>query len=242
MVTTPNLGITHLTSNQNQPEVTVNAAIDQLDNAMNREFPITVTGNVVIAAADFNANYRFVLTGSPASDFLVTIPENQRVFSLQNDTSKVATVENLASPTGATVEIQPYSGAVMQTDGSDVTVEGREFFIAGFISGTAASDQFMLRFKAPFDFTIKAGAPGSQASVGTNPQDGGSPSQAVFTLEKNGSSFGDVTFGDDGTPTFNVASDAAFVRGTDVLEIAAPFTADSALADINITLAGVRTS
>ncbi len=45
MVTTPNLGITHLKSNRNQPEVTVNAAIDALDNAMNREFLIAVSGN-----------------------------------------------------------------------------------------------------------------------------------------------------------------------------------------------------
>ena len=241
MPTSPNLGITHLASNQNQPEVTVNAGIDALDNAMNREFLITVTGDVVIAAADFNANYRFVLTGSPSADFFVTLPQNQRAFSIQNDTSKVATVET-ANTAGNSVEVQPYSGAVMQTDGSDVIVEGREFFIAGFISGTAASDQFMLRFKTPFNFTIKAGAPGSQATVGTNPQDGGSPSQAVFTLEKNGSSFGDCSFDDSGAATFNVASDTSFVRGVDVLEIAAPFTADSALADINITLAGVRTS
>ncbi len=242
MVTTPNLGITHLEPNQNQPEVTVNAAIDALDNAMNREFPIAVSGNVVIAAAAFNANYMFVLTGTPSVDFLVTIPENERVFSIQNDTAKVATMENVASPTGATVEIQPYSGAIVHTDGNDITVEGREFFISGFISGTAASDQVMLRFMAPFNFTIKADAPGSQATVGTNPQDGGSPSQAVFTLEKNGSSFGDCSFDDSGMATFNVASDASFVRGTDVLTIAAPFTADSGLADINITLAGVRAS
>ncbi len=242
MVTTPNLGITHLTSNQNQPEVTVNAAIDQFDNAMNREFSITVSGNVVIVAADFNANYRFVLTGSPSADFLVTIPEKQRVFSIQNDTSKVATIENVASPTGTTVEIQPNSGAIVHTDGNDITIEGREFFISGFISGTASSDQVMLRFLAPFNFTIKAAVPGAQATVGINPQDGGSPSQAVFTLEKNGSSFGDCTFDDAGVPSFNIASDTSFVRGTDVLTIAAPFTADSALADINITLAGVRAS
>ena len=242
MVTTPNLGITHLESNQNQPEVTVNAAIDQLDNAMNREFSITVTGNVVIAAVDFNANHRFVLSGSPSADFLVTIPANQRVFSLQNDTAKVATVENVASPTGNTVEVQPYSGAIIQSDSYEVTIDGREFFISGFISGTASSDQAMLRFMAPFDFTIKADAPGSQASVGTNPLDGGSPSQAVFTLEKNDSSFGDCTITDPGGFVFHVASDTSFVRGTDVLSIGAPFTADSALADINITLAGVRIS
>ncbi len=241
MVTTPNLGITHLEPNQNQPEVTVNAAIDALDNAMNREFLIAVSGNVVIAAADFNANTRFVLTGTPSADFFVTLPQNQRTFSIQNDTARVATVET-SNTAGNSIEVQPYSGAVMHTDGSDITIEGREFFISGFISGTAASDQVMLRFMAPFNFTIKADAPGSQATVGTNPQDGGSPSQAVFTLEKNGGSFGDCSFDDAGAATFNVASDTSFVRGTDVLTIAAPFTADSATADINITLAGVRAS
>ncbi len=242
MVTTPNLAITHLEPNQNQPEVTVNAALDQLDNAMNREFSITVTGDVVIAAADFNANYRFVLSGTPAADFLVTIPANQRVFSLQNDTAKIATVENVASPTGNTVEVLAYSGAIIQSDSFEVTIEGREFFISGFISGTASSDQVMLRFMAPFNFTIKAAAPGSQGTVGTLPQDGGSPSETVFTLEKNGGSFGDCTFTDSGQVLFNIASDTSFVRGTDVLTIAAPFTADAATADINITLAGVRVS
>ena len=241
MVTTPNLGITHLEPNQNQPEVTVNAAIDALDNAMNREFLVAVSGNVVIAAADFNANTRFVLTGTPSAAFFVTLPQNQRAFSIQNDTAKVATVET-SNTAGNSIEVQPYSGAVMHTDGGDVTLEGREFFISGFISGTASSDQVMLRFMAPFDFTIKADAPGSQATVGTLPQDGGSPSQAVFTLEKNGSSFGDCTLTDSGGVIFNVASDTSFVRGTDVLTIAAPFTADSGLADINITLAGVRAS
>jgi len=60
----------------------------------------------------------------------------RRAFAVRNDTGKVATIET-ANTAGNAVEVLAHSGAVMHTDGSDVSVEGREFFVAGFISGLA---------------------------------------------------------------------------------------------------------
>lgn len=103
-----------------------------------------------------------------------------------------------------------------------------------YVQGTMTNSELVLRLEAGRDFTIPAGATGSQASAGV-----ASTGNVSFDLLKNGVSFGTVTFNVSATGSFTVASDTSFLAG-DVLTITAPATADSTLADVSITLAGTR--
>ena len=128
MPTTPNLGITHLTSNQNQPEVTVNAAIDQLDESENDSLAITITGNRTLTAAEFNANLIFILNGSPSA-FDLTVPNQKRKFSVENNTGVVATVK--AAGGGATDPLSDGKRRLYWTDGTDIKPLAPEHDVTG---------------------------------------------------------------------------------------------------------------
>lgn len=117
MVTTPNLGITHLTSNQNQPEVTVNAAIDALDESENDSLAITITANRTLTAAEFNANHIFILNGTPSA-FDLTVPNQKRKFSIENNTGVIATVK--AAGAGAADPLSGGKRRLYWTDGTDI--------------------------------------------------------------------------------------------------------------------------
>lgn len=80
--------------------------------------------------------------------------------------------------------------------------------------------------------TIAASAPG-EAYARTLPADG----DWTATLRKNGSSVGSVTISTAGAVSWGVSSDIVVAPG-DRLELLAPGTADSALADIQVLLRG----
>ena len=64
--------------------------------------------------------------------------------------------------------------------------------------------------------------------------------EAVFDIQKNGSSIGSATFAASGTSaSFTFSSDRDFAVG-DYLDIIAPSSQDSTLADISFSLKGSR--
>lgn len=108
--------------------------------------------------------------------------------------------------------------------------------IAGQVTGAPAASAVVTRYKAPRAFTIKAAAPGS-----TGISDVAATGTATFSLQKNGSQFGTMSWSAAGTvPAFAVASDAVFAAG-DILTVVAPGSPDATLADIAFTLVGVLT-
>lgn len=91
------------------------------------------------------------------------------------------------------------------------------------------------RIVAVRGFTLPASLTGSLASANTGPT-----ASATFTLQKNGTAFATAVFTPGSTNgAFTAASDTTFAAG-DVLRVLCP-TQDTTLADISITLAGVRT-
>lgn len=80
-----------------------------------------------------------------------------------------------------------------------------------------------------------AGLTGSQGFATDAPT-----ADAVFTIKKNGSSIGTVTFADgDNTASFALSGGAVFAAG-DVLTVVAPEPQDATLFQVSITLAGFR--
>jgi len=104
-----------------------------------------------------------------------------------------------------------------------------------FVEGLMTNAETVLRLAAPRAFTVPAGAAGSYAKAGT-----AATGSTTLTLYKGGVAFGTMVFAASGaTATVTVASATSFAAG-DVLSITGPATADAALADIAISLAGSR--
>lgn len=116
MTTTTNLGITELTSAQNNKEVTINDALEALDQGTQGTKAHTITGNTTVSAADFTGFFSHQLSGSPAA-FNFTVPLTKRLFRVANATGVMATVKGA---TGATVALQTGSEALLFCDGTDI--------------------------------------------------------------------------------------------------------------------------
>lgn len=103
------------------------------------------------------------------------------------------------------------------------------------VLGTPDDGAIVLRFPAPRAFTIKENFANCLASAAT-----AATAQAVFTIKQNATTLGTITFAASGTTgsfSQSTSGDMAISAG-DVIQITAPATADTTLADIGITLAG----
>jgi hypothetical protein len=85
---TPNLEIALLVSGQNQPEITVNAALIALDEAMNSNMDFIITNaGVTLTLAQFASNFLLVFLGTLTGPATVTVPAISRFFAVQNLTT-----------------------------------------------------------------------------------------------------------------------------------------------------------
>ena len=91
----PNLQIADWIAQQEQPEETVKAAIDQLDNASNADVAIDCTagGTIVVTAAQYRNNMVLSLFGTPGAGFNLTVPDGGRFFAVLNNTGQTASVD-----------------------------------------------------------------------------------------------------------------------------------------------------
>lgn len=108
------------------------------------------------------------------------------------------------------------------------------FDIGTTVGGTPTNSQECLRIPMVRAVRFPASMTGSQSKAGT-----ASTGNVAFSLQKNGSQFGTITFNATATGVFAAATETTFAIG-DQLTIVAPATADSTLADIGILLKGTR--
>lgn len=113
---------------------------------------------------------------------------------------------------------------------------GPAFDIAWFRPGLPEASDLIVQFVAVRSFTLPSGLTGSQGYADTAPAD----SDKTFDVQKNGSSVGSMTFTKgSNTATFSMGSDTSFAAG-DRIEVIAPGTQDSALADVSATFKGTK--
>jgi hypothetical protein len=125
MPTTPNLGITHYTANQANPDVTGNAGYDGADVAIAGTAAIDCSAGGSIATTATNADgyvnwlhARLKLTGSPAAGFNLIVPlANPKFYIIDNQSGKTATVKGA---TGASVAVATGNVQMLYCDGTDV--------------------------------------------------------------------------------------------------------------------------
>jgi len=111
----------------------------------------------------------------------------------------------------------------------------KPFDVSAFAPGVGTNNQILLRIKLARAVTFPSGASLSLAAASAN-----ATGSTTFTLKKNGTSFATVNFAAGAAVgTWTQAADAVFAAG-DLLEIDGPATADATLANVGITLAGVR--
>ena len=236
----PNLAISHVAAAQNQKEVTVNDAIDKLDLASNDTVDIDCSaGNTAVTAADYLENFLLRLTGTPAADFTLTLPDGKRVVAIHNTTAKAATVRT--ATLGATVTLRAGELSIVGSRGTSLialaaSAVGGLYDIGLFIPGQPAASAMVFQFVVPRAISFPVNLVGSLAKAGA-----AATSAALFTLRRNGSNVGAVDFAAGAaTATFTLAGGAVFAAG-DVLEILAPSPQDATLADVSITLSASRT-
>jgi hypothetical protein len=103
------------------------------------------------------------------------------------------------------------------------------------LAGKPSDGQVVFLMKAARAFTLPADLAGSVGRVGTNPT-----ATATYTVLKNGSAVGSIQISTSGAFTFSTAGSPVSLSVGDELAITAPSPADNSLADVSITLAGMR--
>lgn len=113
-----------------------------------------------------------------------------------------------------------------------LNLSGTSTSIVFFFPGKPATSQ-IIRVPIAIPITIANLFVGSEFSVGTNPT-----ASAVFNVLSNGSSFGTAAISTAGAVTW--AGGAWALNPGDVLEMEAPTTQDSTLADVAFTILALR--
>lgn len=114
-------------------------------------------------------------------------------------------------------------------------VKKAPYVVAGFYPGVLADSALCVRHVCVFavDFPVDLAGSYSKAAAAAD-------AETVFSVNKNGSEFGTITFAASGsTGTFAAASATSFAAG-DVLTIVAQASADATIADVDFQLKGLR--
>jgi hypothetical protein len=241
MSTSPNLLIAHISSSQASKEITCNSGFDSLDGAIAGQFTKALSdANYTLAdPSEARVNLVFVFTGALTAGRNIIVPTSAKLYIVKNSTTGgFALTVKTASGTGIAVSAGD-GYVILYADGTNV-VKGAAtgpapFDVAVTAPGVGTNAQLLLRVKLARAVTFPASATLSQASASAN-----ATASTTYTFKKNGSSFATVNYAlGASVGTWTQASDSVFAAG-DLLELDGPATADATLANVGITLAGVR--
>lgn len=242
MTTTPNLLIEHIAANQAQKEVTANAAFDALDKAACQLTGIALLdADATLTDAQWIGSFSLRFTGTLTAARTVTVPARAKLVLAENATTG-GYLLNLKTPSGTSIVFSSGDRKLIYGNGTTLLViaefsslGGLPYDIGGTIVGQPAGGAILLRYPSPRAIRFPSGMVGSRGVAGT-----AATASAVFSIRKNGTQFATMSFaGGASTATFTAASDTDFAGG-DVLTVVSPNPADSTLADIGFSLAGVR--
>jgi hypothetical protein len=214
-----------MTQSQKDKYLKFNDAIDLVIDATQQKMNLYVgisSGNILtLGDEDFTENAVFHLRAEPGSptldgDWVFLVPATQRFFGVINDTGFTTTVRSAGSP-GNEVEILDGGRATLHGDGETIEEFKRETYDVAFFAGTPGEGEILGSFTAIREFFLPAALAGSHAYALT--VGGGGEPHVIFTLKKNGSNIGTITF-EPLLPnaTFSFASKVTFVAG-DRLEL-----------------------
>lgn len=129
-----------------------------------------------------------------------------------------------------------FSDGTTMTTAASSSSSGLPIDIAGSCIGKPIAAVAIMRFVANRAFTMPAGLTGSIATASVT-----ATAASAFSLQKNGTQIGSVTYGAGATTgTLSMASAQTFAPG-DLITLIAPSAIDATLADFQFTLAGTLT-
>jgi hypothetical protein len=226
MATTANLLVTHIEQSQSQKEVTANEAFDILDAATQGDLSVSTASlgspsEVVLTQTQFLQNYIFKLTASAADHFNLTVPAETHTFAVDNASDYACTVTIVG--TTSQVIIPAGGCGIIHSDATALVQLSGQYDLGFYFSGTPNDGDrvgYVFPHKATIGIMSSVNAQGSQARVVVpSAADEGS---VAFDLQKNGASFGSVTFAAGATSgTFSVAAATSFSVG-DIIEAVCP--------------------
>lgn len=235
-----NLNLDQVTAAQSNKETTINDADAELEDALTNLSQVLLTGMsspITLTTAQWLWAIDLQFTGAPGGAFTAQVPVNNKLAIVENlcTDGSVVTVKTVA---GTGIALNPGDVKLLYCDGTNVVCKASfTVFLSSFYPGTPPASASTFRIIAPFNFTIKEGLPGAQATFTANPT--ANPYTVTFT--KNNVSFGTLAISSVGGLTWTAASDTSFLAGTDVLSYALP-GADATLKNLAISLGAVRTS
>jgi hypothetical protein len=240
-MSSPNLAIALLVDSQSSKYVTVNDAINALDEAMNSEVPIAMAdADYVFTGGASLVGAAFVMTGVLTAARNVIVPNNAKFYVFVNLTTGGFPL-TIKTAAGTGVAIANASGyALLRCNGTNIVAVGTAsvggpFDVGVFAPGLGTASQKLVRIPLARAVVFSAGAALSIAKASAN-----ATASTTFTLSKNGTAFATVNFAAAAAVgIWTQAADADFAAG-DVLEIDGPGTADATLADVGLTLSGTR--
>lgn len=118
---TPNLGITHIAANQNQKEVTANAAFDALDEALCGGASISMTdANYTLTSAQALGNLAIVMTGTITAARNLIVPASRKPYLVSNQTTGGFNL-TVKTASGTGIAVAPGTNyAMLYCDGTNV--------------------------------------------------------------------------------------------------------------------------
>jgi len=128
------------------------------------------------------------------------------------------------------------AGDVLEFNGSNYVPQPRAFDLGWYRPGKPGKSALVLQFVAPRPFTLPINLSGSVGYAGAAPAD----DDKVLDIQKNGSTVGAMTFANgSNTAVFSMPSQINFAPG-DRLQVVAPSTQDSSMADVSATFKGTK--
>jgi hypothetical protein len=241
-----NLGIAPIASNQAQKEITANEAFERLAGAGAEKLIVTMAdADVTLTAAQALATASIECTGTLTAGRSLIVPSARKLYDVANKTSGGFAV-TVRTASGSGVALAAGDEQVLRCDGADVVAVApptsvaalagpQPYDIASFYPGVPGSAALLLRFVAPRPVTLPQSLTGSYGSAGA-----AATAQTDIDIQVGGVSKGTVRFAAGGTTATFIFSNAVSLAAGDVLTLTAPTVADVTLADISITLAGMR--
>jgi hypothetical protein len=255
MTTTTNYGYTLVEPNQSNKATTVNAAIVAIDAdlaAVAAGSGVTMAGDVTgLAASTVVAKIQNRTVAATAPSDLQYLGWNNGSSQWEPKTISATTSVTMggdvsgASGTATVDKIKgvavsattPTTGQALEYNGSAWAPATHPYDIGLTVTEAPTASEVLLRFVAPRAIGFVANFSTSYAKSGT-----AATGSTVFTIAKNGSSIGTVTFAASGTTGTWASSGgtAQSLAAGDVLTLAGPATPDATLAGIGFMFAGTR--
>lgn len=240
------LGFNQVGENQVDKYITINDALDALEQATNARYTNSVASAADVTLSDFQATrYALYVMTAKTGAFNLVFPSQvntnnaQRVFYVYNNTAHACTVR-ASTGSGSTVVVSAGSRVMITQSYEDMTLLSVfngfiPYDLGFFVSGTPADNGMVMKFVATRAFSFAEHFAGSTGHCGTNPT-----STAVFNVRKNGSGVGTISIDTSGVFTFATSGGAVSFAAGDRLDVLAPTPQDVSLADVSVTFAGAR--